>query len=582
MSLDIIKEYLVSIGFNTDTKSYNDAKAKLDRLEGLMSKFAQTTAGKMTMAGAAFTTFGVVASAAIAKFMDAMAKADMQTEKFARRMLTTERNARSLQSVMNAMGLESLEDLKDVSLNPELRKQFLELRQLAGGLEPGRDVQAGLARIRAVGYEFQKLQVIASYALMRVAGYLAKYLSGPMGSISEMMAKFNEKFAANIDKWADRVAKVLSWVVKLTGAILKLISAVTTLLAKSLAFLGVLTKLPNQLKLIASAIALIGVAIMTGPWGRFMAAIGSIGLLADDYFIYKAGGKSSMPGLWEGLDKVLGLLESMDGWLQAIAEKFGITGQKGYNAIKTGLGGMAGGAAMGAAAGSIIPGVGTAAGAGIGAGIGLGTGLVAGWNSGKYKLNPGGSKKYRAKYEAFADKMAAKYGIDPVVLKNLITQESGWNPHPANDGHHGGVRGIAQIKDSTARGLGVNNRDPYSSIEGAARMISAGVKKYGSYEYALAAYNGGPPAVPYFKNRGGVFYNPRAPRGSWAHETGHYVKTILRKAEADKKQMVQSAAQPTQVTINVNGAQSPEATAKATKREFEISMGTRNLQGAFA
>lgn len=47
----------------------------------------------------------------------------------------------------------------------------------------------------------------------------------------------------------------------------------------------------------------------------------------------------------------------------------------------------------------------------------------------------------------------------------------------------------------TAQGLGVNPYDAKQNIIGGAKYISGQLKKYGSYELALAAYNAGPGRV---------------------------------------------------------------------------------------
>jgi soluble lytic murein transglycosylase-like protein len=89
---------------------------------------------------------------------------------------------------------------------------------------------------------------------------------------------------------------------------------------------------------------------------------------------------------------------------------------------------------------------------------------------------------------------ANKYGIDPALLAGLVKQESGFNPN-AQSGV--GAKGLAQLMDATARGLGVSNPfDPVQSLDGAANFLSGLLKQFhGDQSLALAAYNAGPGAV---------------------------------------------------------------------------------------
>ena len=107
-------------------------------------------------------------------------------------------------------------------------------------------------------------------------------------------------------------------------------------------------------------------------------------------------------------------------------------------------------------------------------------------------------------FRAIAKQKAEKYGLLPEVFLRQIQQESGFNPGAVSEA---GALGIAQIMPSTARGWGVNPRDPVASLDAAARNMAAYIKTYGgkssndpvkvrsAYEKALQAYNAGPGSV---------------------------------------------------------------------------------------
>src|SRR5438128_2630449 len=61
-------------------------------------------------------------------------------------------------------------------------------------------------------------------------------------------------------------------------------------------------------------------------------------------------------------------------------------------------------------------------------------------------------------YDQLINQAAAKYGIDPALLKGLIQQESGFDPNSTSGA---GAVGLTQLMPGTAAALGVSNpRDP--------------------------------------------------------------------------------------------------------------------------
>jgi hypothetical protein len=220
--IDIIGEYLVKIGFTTDKQTgenvLKDANKLLDALKKLLDKFlggagkdvdqwAKTTGGVINgvlqtigkgvlsleaIIAGALLAIGAAVTALLAKIMNDAARTDIQVQLFARRLFTTVENARSLKAVMDSMGVKSIEELNEIGLNPELRKQFLELRAVAGSLQFGSDQREGLRNIRAVGFEFQKLGLIMDNFWNRLGADLGIALEGPLKEIQRVMAGFND------------------------------------------------------------------------------------------------------------------------------------------------------------------------------------------------------------------------------------------------------------------------------------------------------------------------------------------------------------------------------------------------------
>jgi hypothetical protein len=117
-----------------------------------------------------------------------------------------------------------------------------------------------------------------------------------------------------------------------------------------------------------------------------------------------------------------------------------------------------------------------------------------------------------ADWQALARRAARREGVDPNIFVRLVGAESTGNPRAISPA---GAIGYTQLMPDTARGLGVNPRDPWQNLVGGARYLKQQLHTFGNYDDALRAYNAGPGAV----------------RQSHGYaETNAYVQKILRGA----------------------------------------------------
>jgi glycerol kinase len=115
-------------------------------------------------------------------------------------------------------------------------------------------------------------------------------------------------------------------------------------------------------------------------------------------------------------------------------------------------------------------------------------------NTGEEIIPPG------ARLHRLTASIAAEYDLDSRMLAAVITVESSWVTDA--EGAHGEI-GLMQILPETARWLAgllrwtsYDLRDPDQNIRMGAYYLRVLLDEYGSWEQALAAYNGGPRAAP--------------------------------------------------------------------------------------
>lgn len=146
----------------------------------------------------------------------------------------------------------------------------------------------------------------------------------------------------------------------------------------------------------------------------------------------------------------------------------------------------------------------------------------------------------KASVKSLIDKYATQYGVDPALLEAQAWQESHYNPNALSKK---GAIGVMQLIPATARGLGVDPFNTESNIEGGARMMAGLLRKYhGDTSLALAAYNAGEGRVD---RAGGV---PKIA------ETQDYVAAIQRRMVTQAAGNTISVKMDQKTDINVNGA----------------------------
>lgn len=284
---NILEEYLVRIGAEVDKDAFAGAAKAINNLSGMLGKL-----GSILKYGAIFAGLAKVTEAVIDN-IKAVASADLEYQKLAQSMWVTKYTAKTLSVVLKTMGASQ----EDVAWVPELREQFFRLRQEMAELSTPADADGQLAWIREIGYDVQSLQLKLKMFKEWVVYYLIKELQPYIKEFQEFIRWMNDKFGKNFPALARKVASVLASVVRVAMSLVK---------ALKWLFEGIynfIDALPSKTKALVAVFAVVGAAIMAGPFGLMMMAIGTALIMLEDFFGYLEGRESSetMKPLWKWL-----------------------------------------------------------------------------------------------------------------------------------------------------------------------------------------------------------------------------------------------------------------------------------------
>ena len=310
--LETIKSYLVSLGFAVDKSSYHQATKAIDAVGHGVAKFAGGALKNFAIAEAAVASFVVVAAVSLAKFLDGLGKAQIENEKLARQMWTTEENAQAFNSTLKALAA----NLQDLYLSPTLMDQFQQLRKEAFALQAPAEYKNQMQLIQSISFEFKRMKLEGMYALQWIGYYFIKYMSGPILQVKLSLSEINDKIVKTMQHCTKVVAQVMSWFAQFGITALRAVRD----LGRGLDDLG--QGIPKNLKLIGAAIAALGLILKSGPIGILITAFTLLILLLDDFYTYLDGGESQFGPFWEKIVNLGKTLKDLGLPIDEIKAKF--------------------------------------------------------------------------------------------------------------------------------------------------------------------------------------------------------------------------------------------------------------------
>ena len=307
---NVMKEYLVSLGFNVDRNKLSDALDVVKLGEGKISSLVSKMSTSLGKGTAGIVTMIASAVVAVGKFTTSVAEADMATQNAANSMWMNVDAYRVTQNAVESLGY-SMNELSTIARNPELTNRFSELVELGKQTAAPKELDSMLKKVRDVTFEFDKMQVKAKNGIRQIVYYFLKYLGVDLDNMQNKLASVNKFLQENLPKIAAAIAKVLYYIYRVGKAIGYVISLGAKLIGGIYNFMK---KFPSTFKVFIGIISAILLAI-NPVLTIILAGLSAIILLIDDYMTWQRGGKSYFGDSWKKVEDFIEKAKDKFEWL---------------------------------------------------------------------------------------------------------------------------------------------------------------------------------------------------------------------------------------------------------------------------
>lgn len=314
---DVLKEYLVKLGFAIDGQAQAKLKQALKELEDQLNGLARNKSMAVMTKG--FLGFiGAIGTATVATgaMIKQAADADMTYQKLALRLHMTKDAAKQMTIAQEALGAS----LEEIVWNPELRKQYHELRQQV------RDTSAPATEqfkfIRQVGFEFTKMTVLLKQGVNWISMHLTNMLGGRLKKIQDFMRTANEWLKENMPKWTKWIADFLMRIIGVGEVVVRIMKGVFD------GFRAVVNILPASATGLIAFFAAIALGLKLNP---VILMLAGLFLILEDYFVFLQGGKTVFGDIWKNLGSMFAPMKKS---LEELGKSFEAAfGGKSFNQV---------------------------------------------------------------------------------------------------------------------------------------------------------------------------------------------------------------------------------------------------------
>jgi hypothetical protein len=320
---DILREYLVKIGFDIDNPTFAKYQQVMKELESNLDKVASNKAFSILTKGVLAYTGAVVAAAtATAGLLDKVSEAQLSYQKYALTMRTSFETAKEMSMAQRALGASYAE----IAWIPELTKHFNELRSFARELSPPQDFERRMGQIREVGFEMTKFKIIFEKAAEWLAYEISKYID--FEKVKAWFKKFHDWLKDNLPSISSTIARFLRGVAGTFEVIIKVVESLYKGLKAAIQIL------PEFGQAMVVFVGVLAAAFKLNP---MLASLSLLFLMLEDYWAFMEGKKTGRGSitvfhdLWVALDKSLPMLTKSFSELQkAMKQLFDVKFELGF------------------------------------------------------------------------------------------------------------------------------------------------------------------------------------------------------------------------------------------------------------
>jgi tetratricopeptide (TPR) repeat protein len=454
---NVIKQYLVSLGFQVDNQGFNKFNKTLQDVSSAIQSHTSGWVKNYTVAATAITTVLTTITAATAGLIDKTAQLDLQYQKLALHMYMGVQQAKEYKIATDAMG----ENINDIAWMPELRQRYLSLIDQQKQMQLPNDAEGMARHIRDVRFEFTRFKVEMTYGMQWMGYWLMKYLQKPIDNLLDGFIKLNNWITNNMSDWTSKIAAFFLPILNLVSDI---VSWVQTLYDVWLDYLNI-AKDDGELSALKQALT--AVENLTGAVVKLVAAFFKTQAIKDLFqsinqqITYTINLANLLANQFAGLFDAISAFLSGD-----LTGAVKILHQMDKQLAKDWETYTAGGTVAGS------------------------TGDIPSGSSGVSQQISPNTMGSNSSYDDIISAASQKYGVPVDIIRGVIGAESTWNPRAVSPA---GAMGLMQLMPSTAASLGVTNAfDPYQNIMGGTLYLAEMYKSQGNWNDALRAYNGGP------------------------------------------------------------------------------------------
>ena len=181
---DVIKSYLVSLGFSINDQEYQKVNTSLQTMARNVQDVTKSISGHFIQASAEIVgALGSVTAGTLA-MVNSVIMADQKYQNMALTMHMSVEATREMDMALKAMGTT----IEGVAWNPEQRQQYFALLQQQQQMSVGAGGESAFKDARQVRFEFVRMKLEAQYAIMWIAYLLIEKLGGPLGSVKDKLS----------------------------------------------------------------------------------------------------------------------------------------------------------------------------------------------------------------------------------------------------------------------------------------------------------------------------------------------------------------------------------------------------------